>query len=100
MFENGLILGAYLPCVGFFGLITSKNMVRALTSLESIFNAVNSNFIIFSNFFNNKQAGGEIFTIFVIAVAAAEAATGLATALSLQRNRRSTRIDQFNLLKW
>lgn len=75
-------------------------MVRALTSLESIFNAVNLNFITFSNFFSNKQAGGEIFTIFVIAVAAAEAATGLATAPSPQRNRRSTRIDQFNLLKW
>lgn len=100
MFEHGLILGAYLLCVGFLGLITSRNMVRALMSLESIFNAINLNFITFSNFFNNKQAGGEIFSIFVIAVAAAEAATGLATALSLQRNRRSTRIDQFNLLKW
>nr|YP_010703796.1 NADH-plastoquinone oxidoreductase subunit 4L [Bolbitis tonkinensis]WCO86982.1 NADH-plastoquinone oxidoreductase subunit 4L [Bolbitis tonkinensis] len=75
-------------------------MVRAPTSLESIFNAVNLNFITFSNFLQNQQAGGEIFTTFPIAVAAAEAATGLATALSLQRNRRSTRIDQFNLLKW
>uniref|UniRef100_A0A248RCZ9 NAD(P)H-quinone oxidoreductase subunit 4L, chloroplastic n=1 Tax=Diplazium unilobum TaxID=1678212 RepID=A0A248RCZ9_9MONI len=100
MFEHGLILGAYPLCVGFFGLITSRNTVRALMSLESIFNAVNINFITFSNFFNNRQAGGEISPIFVIAVAAAEAATGLATALSLQRNRRSTRIDQFNLLKW
>nr|YP_010701115.1 NADH-plastoquinone oxidoreductase subunit 4L [Lomagramma matthewii]WCI21356.1 NADH-plastoquinone oxidoreductase subunit 4L [Lomagramma matthewii] len=75
-------------------------MVRALTSLESIFNAVNLTFITFSNLLQNQQAGGEIFTTFLIAVAAAEAATGLATALSLQRNRRSTRIDQFNLLKW
>nr|QKV47135.1 NADH-plastoquinone oxidoreductase subunit 4L [Tectaria decurrens] len=100
MFEHRLILGAYLLCVGFFGLITSRNMVRALMSLESIFNAANLNFITFSNLFKNQQAGGEIFTIFVIAVAAAEAATGLSIALSLQRNRRSTRIDQFNLLKW
>nr|YP_009427265.1 NADH-plastoquinone oxidoreductase subunit 4L [Onoclea sensibilis]ASU95928.1 NADH-plastoquinone oxidoreductase subunit 4L [Onoclea sensibilis] len=100
MFENGLILGAYLLCVGFLGLVTSRNTVRAPMSLESIFNAVNLNFITFSNFPNNKQAGGEIFPIFVIAVAAAEAATGLATAPSLRRNRRSTRIDQFNLLKW
>nr|YP_009691153.1 NADH-plastoquinone oxidoreductase subunit 4L [Tectaria panamensis]QEG57933.1 NADH-plastoquinone oxidoreductase subunit 4L [Tectaria panamensis] len=100
MFEHGLILGAYLLCVGFLGLITSRNMVRALVSLESIFNAANLNFITFSNLFKNQQAGGEIFTIFVIAVAAAEAATGLSIALSLQRNRRSTRIDQFNLLKW
>nr|YP_009425073.1 NADH-plastoquinone oxidoreductase subunit 4L [Ampelopteris prolifera]ASU93736.1 NADH-plastoquinone oxidoreductase subunit 4L [Ampelopteris prolifera] len=100
MFEHGLILSAYLLCVGFLGLITSRNMVRALMSLELIFNAVNLNLITFSNFFNNKQAGGEIFSTFVTAVAAAEAATGLATALSLHRNRRSTRIDQFNLLKW
>lgn len=100
MSENGLILGAYPLCVGFLGLVTSRNMVRALTSLESIFNAVNLNFITFSNFYNNRQAGGEIFPIFVIAIAAAEAATGLAIALSLRRNRRSTRIDQFNLLKW
>nr|YP_009426128.1 NADH-plastoquinone oxidoreductase subunit 4L [Diplaziopsis cavaleriana]ASU94788.1 NADH-plastoquinone oxidoreductase subunit 4L [Diplaziopsis cavaleriana] len=100
MFEHELILGAYLFRVGFLGLITSRNMVRALMSLESIFNAVNINFITFSNFSSSKQAGGEIFPIFVIAVAAAEAATGLATAPSLQRNRRSTRIDQFNLLKW
>nr|YP_009690709.1 NADH-plastoquinone oxidoreductase subunit 4L [Lomariopsis japurensis]QEG57489.1 NADH-plastoquinone oxidoreductase subunit 4L [Lomariopsis japurensis] len=100
MLEHALILGAYLFCIGFLGLITSRNMVRALMSLESILNAVNLNFITFSNLLKSQQAGGEIFTIFVIAVAAAEAATGLATALSLLRNRRSTRIDQFNLLKW
>nr|QUJ10124.1 NADH-plastoquinone oxidoreductase subunit 4L [Alsophila latebrosa] len=100
MLEHGLVLGAYLYCVGFFGLITSRNTVRALTRLESIFNAVNINFTTFSNFFNNSQLGGEIFSLFVIAVAAAEAAIGLALALVIQRNRRSTRIDQFNLLKW
>nr|YP_010702124.1 NADH dehydrogenase subunit 4L [Asplenium incisum]WCL38380.1 NADH dehydrogenase subunit 4L [Asplenium incisum] len=100
MFESGLILGAYPFCVGFFGLITSRNMVRALMSLESIFNSINVNFITFSNLFSNNRVDGEIFPIFVIAVAAAEAATGLATAISLRRNGRSTRIDQFNLLKW
>nr|YP_010308052.1 NADH-plastoquinone oxidoreductase subunit 4L [Microlepia speluncae]ULU28025.1 NADH-plastoquinone oxidoreductase subunit 4L [Microlepia speluncae] len=98
--EHGLILGAYPLCVGFFGLITSRNTVRALMSLESIFNAVNTNFITFSNFLSNEQTRGEIFSLFVIAVAAAEAATGLATAPSIQRNGRSTRIDQLNLLKW
>lgn len=100
MLEHGLVLGAYLYCVGFFGLITSRNMVRALMCLELIFNAVNINFITFSNFFDNQQLGGEIFSLFIIAVAAAEAAIGLALALVIQRNRRSTRIDQFNLLKW
>nr|YP_010879126.1 NADH-plastoquinone oxidoreductase subunit 4L [Coniogramme japonica]WHE42778.1 NADH-plastoquinone oxidoreductase subunit 4L [Coniogramme japonica] len=93
------MLSAYIFCVGFFGLITSRNMVRALMSLELIFNAITLNFITFSNFFGN-QKGGEIFSLFVIAVTAAEAATGLAIALSIHRNRRSTRIDQLNLLKW
>lgn len=100
MLEHGLVLGAYLYCVGFFGLITSRNMVRALMCLELIFNAVNINFITFSNFFDTQQLGGKIFALFIIAVAAAEAAIGLALALVIQRNRRSTRIDQFNLLKW
>nr|YP_009547696.1 NADH-plastoquinone oxidoreductase subunit 4L [Antrophyum semicostatum]AYW16299.1 NADH-plastoquinone oxidoreductase subunit 4L [Antrophyum semicostatum] len=99
MIEQGLILGAYILCVGFFGLITSRNMIRALMSLESIFNAVILNFITFSNLFDTRETG-EIFSLFVIAVTAAEAATGLSIALSIHRNRRSTRIDQSNLLKW
>nr|YP_009548459.1 NADH-plastoquinone oxidoreductase subunit 4L [Pityrogramma trifoliata]AYW15280.1 NADH-plastoquinone oxidoreductase subunit 4L [Pityrogramma trifoliata] len=99
MFREGLILSAYVLCVGLFGLITSKNMVRALMSLELIFNAITTNFVTFSNCFNN-QKGGEIFSLFIITVAAAEAVTGLAIAISIHRNRSSTRIDQLNLLKW
>lgn len=68
-------------------------------SLELIFNAIILNFITFSNFFTNRE-GGEIFSLFIIAVAAAEAATGLAIAISIYRSRKSTRIDQLNLLKW
>jgi NADH:ubiquinone oxidoreductase subunit K len=104
MIEHGLVLGAYPHCVGFFGLITSRNMVRALMCLESIFNAININFITFSHLLfgdlKQQQTRGEIFCLFVIAVAAAEAAIGLALALVIRRNRRSTRIDQFDLLKW
>nr|YP_010376809.1 NADH-plastoquinone oxidoreductase subunit 4L [Adiantum malesianum]UPV69573.1 NADH-plastoquinone oxidoreductase subunit 4L [Adiantum malesianum] len=99
MFEQQLILGAYILCIGFFGLVTSRNMVRALMSLEPIFNAIIPNLITFSNLFENQETG-EIFSLFIIAIAAAEAATGLAIALSIHRNRRSTRIDQSNLLKW
>nr|YP_009548543.1 NADH-plastoquinone oxidoreductase subunit 4L [Tryonia myriophylla]AYW15364.1 NADH-plastoquinone oxidoreductase subunit 4L [Tryonia myriophylla] len=99
MFREGLILSAYILCIGLFGLITSKNMVRALMSLELIFNAITLNFVIFSNFISNKK-GGEVFSLFIITVAAAEAVTGLAIAISIHRNRSSTRIDQLNLLKW
>lgn len=100
MLEHILNLGAYLFCIGIFGLITSRNMVRALMCLELILNAVNINFITFSNSFDTQETKGEIFVIFIIAIAAAEAAIGLAIVLAIYRNKNSTRIDQFNLLKW
>nr|QCD15736.1 NAD(P)H-quinone oxidoreductase subunit 4L [Osmunda japonica] len=100
MLEHALILGAYLSRVGFFGSITSRNMVRALMCLELILNAVNINLVTFSNYFDNQQIKGEIFSISIIAIAAAEAAIGLSIVPVIHRNRKSTRIDQFDLLKW
>lgn len=100
MLEHALILGAYLFSIGIYGLVTSRNMVKALMCLELILNAVNLNLVTFSNFFDSRQVKGDIFSIFVIAIAAAEAAIGLAIVLAIYRNRKSTRIDQFNLLKW
>nr|YP_009113517.1 NADH-plastoquinone oxidoreductase subunit 4L [Bowenia serrulata]AFR13694.1 NADH-plastoquinone oxidoreductase subunit 4L [Bowenia serrulata] len=100
MLEHALISGAYLLSIGIYGLITSRNMIRALMCLELILNAVNVNLVTFSNYFDCRQVKGDIFSIFVIAIAAAEAAIGLAIALAIYRNRKSIRIDQFNLLKW
>nr|YP_010705007.1 NdhE [Porella grandiloba]YP_010945573.1 NdhE [Porella gracillima]WCQ78543.1 NdhE [Porella grandiloba]WGG27135.1 NdhE [Porella gracillima] len=100
MLEHILNLSAFIFCIGIFGLITSRNMVRALMCLELLFNAVNINLVTFSNFLDKLQIKGEIFSIFVIAIAAAEATIGLAIVLAIYRNRKSTRIDQFNLLKW
>nr|QYB22047.1 NADH-plastoquinone oxidoreductase subunit 4L [Pherosphaera fitzgeraldii]BBF91061.1 NADH-plastoquinone oxidoreductase subunit 4L [Pherosphaera fitzgeraldii] len=100
MLEHALILGAYLLSMGIYGLVTSRNMVRALMCLELILNAVNLNLVTFPHAFDNLQVKGDIFSIFVIAIAAAEAAIGLAIVLAIYRNRKSTRIDQFNLLKW
>ena len=85
MLEHVLVLSAYLFSVGLYGLITSRNMVRALMCLELILNSVNINFVTFSD-------------IFVIAIAAAEAAIGPAIVSSIYRNRKSTRINQSNLL--
>nr|YP_010624717.1 NADH-plastoquinone oxidoreductase subunit 4L [Alphonsea hainanensis]WBG68674.1 NADH-plastoquinone oxidoreductase subunit 4L [Alphonsea hainanensis] len=98
MTEHVLILGAYLFSIGIFGLITSRNMVRALMCLELILNAVNINLVTFSNLFDSRQLKGDIFSIFVIAIAAAEAAIGPAIISSIYRNRKSTRINQSNLL--
>nr|QWW92075.1 NADH-plastoquinone oxidoreductase subunit 4L [Lejeunea sp. 17-8794] len=100
MLEHILNLSAFLFCLGLFGLITSRNMVRALMCLELVLNAVNINLVTFSNFVDKVQLKGEIFSIFIIAIAAAEATIGLAIVLAIYRNRKSTRIDQFDLLKW
>nr|YP_010715516.1 NADH dehydrogenase subunit 4L [Todea barbara]WDE24628.1 NADH dehydrogenase subunit 4L [Todea barbara] len=100
MLEHALISGAYPSRVGFSGSITSRNMVRALMCLELILNAVNINPVTFSNYFDNQQIKGEIFSISIIAIAAAEAAIGLSIVPVIYRNRKSTRIDQFDLLKW
>ena len=100
MLEHTLIIGAYLFCIGIYGLTTSRNMVRALMSLELMLNGVNVNLVTFSNYLDPEQLKGQTFALFIIAIAAAEAAIGLAIVLNIYRNRNSVRIDQFNLLKW
>nr|AHZ58027.1 NADH dehydrogenase subunit 4L [Tmesipteris elongata] len=97
--EHVVILSAYLFCIGFYGLITSRNMIKALMCLELMLNAVNINFVTFSNYFDIQHIKGEIFVLFIMAIAAAEAAIGLAIVLAIYHDRRSIRIDQFNLLK-
>nr|YP_010585397.1 NADH dehydrogenase subunit E [Thymus quinquecostatus]UZX49325.1 NADH dehydrogenase subunit E [Thymus quinquecostatus] len=98
MLEHILVLSAYLFSVGIYGLITSRNMVRALMCLELLLNSVNINFVTFSDIFDNRQLRGDIFSIFVITIAAAEAAIGPAIVSSIYRNRKSTHINQSNLL--
>nr|YP_010873890.1 NADH-plastoquinone oxidoreductase subunit 4L [Justicia vagabunda]WGV35280.1 NADH-plastoquinone oxidoreductase subunit 4L [Justicia vagabunda] len=97
MLEHILVLSSYLFSIGVYGLITSRNMVRALMCLELILNSVNINFVTFSDLFDNRQLRGDIFSIFVIAIAAAEAAIGSAIVSSIYRNKKSTRINQSNL---
>nr|YP_009367383.1 NADH dehydrogenase subunit 4L [Amana kuocangshanica]WAB66876.1 NADH dehydrogenase subunit E [Amana wanzhensis]ARK14364.1 NADH dehydrogenase subunit 4L [Amana kuocangshanica]WAB66372.1 NADH dehydrogenase subunit E [Amana kuocangshanica]WAB66960.1 NADH dehydrogenase subunit E [Amana wanzhensis]WAB67716.1 NADH dehydrogenase subunit E [Amana kuocangshanica] len=98
MFEYILFLSVYLFSIGIYGLITSRNMVRALMCLELILNSVNINLVTFSDLFDSRQLKGDIFSIFVIAIAAAEAAIGLAIVSSIHHNKKSTRINQSNLL--
>jgi NAD(P)H-quinone oxidoreductase subunit 4L len=95
-----LILAAALFCIGIYGLITSRNAVRVLMSIELLLNAVNLNLMGFSNFLDPGEIKGQVFAVFVITVAAAEAAVGLAIILTIYRNRETTDMEQFNLLKW
>jgi len=98
--EYFLLLSAALFCIGIFGLITSRNAVRVLMSIEIMLNAVNLNLMGFSNYIDPVGIKGQVFAVFVLTVAAAEAAVGLAIVLSIYRNRDTVDMEQFNLLKW
>ena len=95
-----LIVSSALFCIGILGLLNSRNAVRVLMSIELMLNAVNINLMAFSSYVDNNLIQGQVFTIFVITVAAAEAAVGLAILLSLYRNRVTVDMESFNLLKW
>ncbi len=98
--QNFLLIAAALFCIGIYGLITSRNAVRVLMSIELLLNAVNLNLLGFSNYLDSANIRGQLFAIFVITIAAAESAVGLAIILSIYRNRETVDMEQFNLLKW
>ncbi|NBD32149.1 MAG: NADH-quinone oxidoreductase subunit NuoK [Cyanobacteria bacterium] len=98
--EYYLILAAGLFCIGIYGLVTSRNVVRVLMSIELLLNAVNLNLIGFSSFVDPVDIKGQVFSVFVIIVAAAESAVGLAIILAIYRNRNTVDMERFNLLKW
>jgi NAD(P)H-quinone oxidoreductase subunit 4L len=95
-----LLTAAALFCIGVYGLVTSRNAVRVLMSIELMLNAVNLNLMAFSNYVDPEDIKGQVFTTFVIAIAAAEAAVGLAIVLAIYRNRDTVDMEKFNLLKW
>lgn len=98
--EYYLILSAILFSIGVYGVLARKNAVLILISIELMLNAVNINLIAFSAHFSTKALAGQIFTIFTIAVGAAEIGVGLATILTLYRLRETVNIDEIDLLKW
>ena len=100
MLVRYLVLGALLFSVGIYGMCQSRNAVRVLMSIELMLNAVNINLIAFARYVDPVHIKGQLFSIFVLTVAAAEAAVGLAIVLSLYRNRSTVDMDKFNLLKW
>ena len=98
--EAYLLVAAVLFCTGVWGLINSRHAVRVLMSIELMLNAVNINLMSFSSYVDGQLIRGQIFSVFVITVAAAEAAVGLAILLSLYRNRVTVDMERFNLLRW
>ncbi len=95
-----LTLAAVLFSIGLYGMVVSRNAVRVLMSIELMLNAVNINLVAFARYVDPVQVKGQLFAIFVITVAAAEAAVGLAIVLSIYRNTSTVDMERFNLLKW
>ncbi len=89
-----LLLGAVLFCIGVYGVLARRNGVMVLMSIELILNAVNINFIAFGAYHGTPI--GQVFALFVIAVAAAEVGVGLAIVLLIYRNRRNIGLDELS----
>jgi len=93
-----LALSAALLIIGTAGVLTRRNLVIILMSIELILNAVNVNLVAFSRYFQNLH--GQVFAIFVITIAVAEAAVSLGILIALFRNKETLLADEVNLLRW
>ncbi len=93
-----MALSAVLFCIGMLGFLIRRNLIVIFMSIELMLNAVNLNLVAFSNQF--QAAHGQVFAVFVITVAAAEAATGLAILIALYRVTRAVNADEANRLRW
>ncbi len=95
-----LILAAGLFCIGLYGVLARRNAVAVLLSIELILNAVNINLVAFWRYLSPGVMNGQVFAIIVFAVAAAEAAAGLALIISIYRRRQTVVAEEIDLLKW
>jgi NADH:ubiquinone oxidoreductase subunit K len=93
-----LLFSALLFSAGIYGVLARRNAVMVLMAIELMLNAVNVNLVAFSS--SLQDVGGQVFALFVIAVAAAEVGIGLAIVILLFRNRQSINVDEVNLLRW
>ena len=92
-----VLLSAFLFCTGIYGVLARRNGVLVLMSIELMLNAVNINLVAFSAQLND--AAGQVFALFVIAIAAAEVGVGLAIVLLIYRNRVGVNLDEIDLMK-
>ena len=93
-----LVLGALLFSIGVAGVLTRRNAIVVFMSIELMLNSVNLTLVAFSS--SSADATGQALVFFVMAVAAAEAAIGLAIVIALFRNRQTINLDEINILKW
>lgn len=98
--EHYLVLSAVLFAIGLYGALTRRNAVVMLMCIEIMLNAVNVALVAFSHYIVGAALAGQVFAIFVMVVAAAEAAVALAIIITIYRNRDSIDITNVNLMKW
>ena len=95
-----LVLSAILFSIGLYGVLAKRNAVIILMCIEIMLNAVNIALVAFSRYVTPLALTGQVFAIFVMAVAAAEAAVGIAIIITIYRNRETINVDKFDLTKW
>jgi NADH:ubiquinone oxidoreductase subunit K len=99
-----LTIGALLFIIGVAGVLTRRNIIVIFMSIELILNAANLNFLAMSRYLQDtgsvNAVAGQIFAVFVIVVAAAEAAIGLGIVIALYRNKETIWVDEIDILKW
>ena len=95
-----LYVSAALFALGLFGIMTRRNAIAMLMSIELMLNAANINLVAFSGYLKNHTLVGQVFALFVIAIAAAESAVGLAIIINVYRTVKHIDADDINLMKW
>ncbi|MFY9606789.1 MAG: NADH-quinone oxidoreductase subunit NuoK [Thermoplasmata archaeon] len=102
--EYWLVFSSLLFAVGAYGVLTRKNAIVVLMSIEVMLNAANINLVAFSSYHTalhgSTDASGQVFALFSIAIAAAEVAVGLAILLSVYRRYQTIDVDKINILRW
>jgi len=98
--EHYLILAAVLFAIGLYGALAKRNAIIILMCIELMLNAVNIAMVAFSRYIVPLQLTGQIFAIFVMVVAAAEVAVGLAIIIAIYRHRKTIDVTKIDLLKW
>ncbi len=103
--QDFLVLGAVVFCIGLFGALSKRNAVSILMSIEIMLNAVNITLVAFASaFLHHSSHGnlltGQVFAIFIITVAAAEASVALAMIIAIYRRRNTVDVGEINLMRW
>lgn len=98
--SNALIVTTLMFFIGVYGFLTRKNLITMLISIEIMLNSVNLNFVFFDSYLFPGKMEGHFFSLFIIAIAAAEAAVAIAIFINLYRNIRSIDVEEVNKMKY